>query len=126
MDKPEVKAQLITELENQASIRARERSMVARWDLDIAVFLFTVLIIVIILLFQGIGIEIVAPVAIFGLAMVWLVGWRRGNQLYKKFYIQELARMKENLTMKESLITKETMAETIEEKVQKAFLERFH
>lgn len=119
MEKSEVKAPAKTEIEQQASTRARERSMAARWDIDIAVFLFTVLIIVIILLFQNIGIEIVAPVAIFGLGMVWLVGWRRGNQLYKKFYKEELERM--NV----SLITKKTIDETIEEKVQKALMDRF-
>lgn len=124
MDKTEIETKAELELEKLASIKARERSQVARWDLDIAVFLFVVLIIVIILLFQDIGIEIVAPVAIFGLAMVWLVGWRRGNQLYKKFYEQELALMKESLKTEKHV--GKTMEETIEEKVQKAFLERFH
>jgi len=49
-------------------------------------------IIVIILSFQGIGIEIVAPIAFFGLAMAWLVGWREGRQLYERFYDEELSR----------------------------------
>ncbi len=49
------------------------------------------MIIVIILSFQGIGIEIVAPIAFFGLAMAWLVGWRQGRQLYKRFYDEELS-----------------------------------
>jgi hypothetical protein len=120
METSEVKTQAVIELEKQASAKARERAQVARWDLNIAIFLFVVLIIVIILLFQDIGVEIVAPVAVFGLAMVWLVGWRRGNQLYKNFYEEELARMKENLTVKK------TMEETIEEKVQKALLGRFN
>ncbi|MFC2071435.1 J domain-containing protein [Chloroflexota bacterium] len=72
--------------------RARDRAKAAMWDLDIAVFLFSILIIVIILLFQDIGVEIVAPVAVFGLAMVWLVGWRRGRQQYGRFYDDELAK----------------------------------
>lgn len=106
-------------IEQKAAERARERARVGRWDLDIAVFLFAVLIIVVILLFQGVKVEIVSPIALFGLAMVWLVGWRRGNQLYKKFYDEELARLQP--TLKEE----KTMDETIEEKVQKAFRERF-
>lgn len=73
------------EIKREAVRRARERARIARWDLDVAVFLFVVLIIVIILLFQDIGIGIVAPAAIFGLAMVWIVGWRRGRQLYQSF-----------------------------------------
>jgi len=54
-------------MERTAAQNAKIRARVARWDLDIAVFLFAVLIIVIILLFQQIGIEIVGPVAILSL-----------------------------------------------------------
>ena len=68
------------EMEQLAAKRARERSRTARWDLDVAVFLFAVLIIVVILLYQDIGSEIVAPVALFGFVMVWLVGWRGGRE----------------------------------------------
>ncbi|MFC1945408.1 hypothetical protein ACFLWF_01495 [Chloroflexota bacterium] len=125
MENLEDKTQVLLEAEKLASIKAKERSMVARWDIDIAIFLFAVLILVIILLFQNIGIEFVAPVAIFGLSMVWLVGARRGNQLYKKFYIEELARINEKLEAKKHLMSKKTMDETIEEKVQKALLDRF-
>ena len=78
--------------ERKAAQRARDRAQAARWNLDIAIFLFAVLIIVIILLFQGIGTGIVTPVALFGLAMVWLGGWRRGWHLYRRFYDEELAR----------------------------------
>ena len=34
-----------------------------------------------------------APLAILGLALVWLMGWRRWNQLYKSFYAEELSRI---------------------------------
>ena len=111
------------EIEKLAAKRARERARTARWDLDIAVFLFAVLIIVVILLFQGIGIEIVAPVALFGLAMVWLVGWRRGRQLYNGFYEEELVRLQQALAEQEKK-AKATIEETVEEKVQKALRER--
>ena len=108
------------EVERLAAKRARERARIARWDLDVAVFLFVVLIIVIILLFQGIVIEIVAPVAILGLVLVWLVGWRRGRQLYESFYEEELAKLEQAENKKAA----GTMEETIEEKVQKALRER--
>jgi len=104
------------EAEQKAARIAKERARTARWDLDIAIFLFAVLIIVTILLFQQIGTEVVAPVALFGLAMVWLVGWRRGKQLYKTIYEEELARLKRE--------SGKTIEETIEEKVQKALRER--
>ncbi len=72
--------------ENTAKLRTRQ----AMWDLDIAVFLFAVLIIIVILLFQGVDVIITTPVAVFGLAMVWIVGWRRGRQSYQYFYEEEL------------------------------------
>ncbi len=89
--KAEVTKQVSPELERAAARRARDRANAARWNLDVAIFLFAVVIIVIILSFQGNGIEIVAPVAVFGLAMAWLVGWRQGRQLYQRFYNEELS-----------------------------------
>ncbi len=97
MDEAEVIVETSPEMERTAAQRARDRAKAARWDLDIAVFLFAVLIIIIILLFQDIGIEIVAPVAFFSLAMVWLVGWRRGRQLYQRFYDEELSRLEQEV-----------------------------
>ncbi len=70
MGEAEITKWIRPETERKATQKARDRAKAAMWDLDIAIFLFAVLIIVIILLFQGIGIAIVAPVAIFGLAMV--------------------------------------------------------
>ena len=78
-DKAEVPEQENEEIKRLAAKRAGLRARDARWDLDIAVFLFGVLTIVIILLFQGIGVEIVGPVALFGLVMVWFCGWKRGS-----------------------------------------------
>ena len=113
-------------IERLAARRAKERARIARWDLDVAVFLFVIMIIVIILLFQGIGIEIVAPVAIVGLVMVWIVGWRRGKQLYEGFYEEELAKLEQAEDKKvEKKVVRETLEETIEEKVQKALRERW-
>jgi len=114
----------------EAARRAKVRARIARWDLDVAVFLFVVLIIVIILLFQGIGIGIVAPVAIFGLVMVWVVGWRRGRQLYQSFYDEELVRLEREIREAEEKEKREkkvekTMEETIEETVQRALRERW-
>ena len=124
MDQAEVYEPASEEIKLKATRRAGERARIARWDLDVAVFLFVVLIIVIILLFQDFGIEIVAPVAIFGLVVVWLVGWRRGRQLYQSFYDEEIARLTRELVEKEKKVEK-TMEETIEEKVQKALRERW-
>ena len=121
MDEAEATQQVSPEMERAATQRARDRANAARWNLDIAVFAFAVLIIVIILLFQEIGIAIVAPVALFGLAMVWLAGWRRGRQLYPRFYDEELSKLKQELKK----TVKEAVEETIEERVQRALRERW-
>ena len=112
----ERRGRISQEVEMVAAQRAKERARTARWDLDIAVFLFAVLIIVIVLLFQGMGVEIVGPVAIFGLSMVWFVGWRRGKQMYQRLYEDELLKLKP--------ISRKTVEETIEERVQRALRER--
>jgi uncharacterized membrane protein YraQ (UPF0718 family) len=119
-----VREEASEEIKLMAARRAGQRARTARWDLDVAVFLFAVLIIVIILLFQDFGIEVVAPVAIFGLVMVWLVGWRRGRQLYQSFYDEEMARLTRELVEGEKKV-EEAIEETIEEKVQKALRERW-
>lgn len=123
-DKAEAPEQDREKIEKLAAKRAGTRSRNARWDLDVAVFLFAILIIVIILLFQGVGIEVVAPIAIFGLAMVWIVGWRRGKQLYESFYDEELARLEREMEKKPKP-TEVSIEETIEEKVQKALRDRW-
>ena len=91
MEEAEVTKRISPEMESRAARRARDRAKTAGWDLDIALLLFAVLIIVIILSFQGIGIEIVASVAIFGLALTWFVGWRKVRQLYQRFYDEEIS-----------------------------------
>ena len=123
-DKAEVPEQENEEIKRLAARRAGLRARDARWDLDVAVFLFGVLTIVIILLFQGVEVEVVGPVALFGLVMVWYVGWRRGKQLYQSFYEEELAKLEQGL-QKKAKPTAATIEETIEEKVQKALRERW-
>ncbi len=129
MEQTEVPDEMNEESKRLVKRRATERARVARWDLNVAVFLFAVLIIVIILLFQGIGVEVVAPVAIFGLSMVWLVGWRRGRQLYQDYYQEEMEARLLELERKKKPERKEAInqaiEETVEEKVQKALRERW-
>jgi len=122
MDEAEVAKQASPEMEQLAAQRARDRARNARWDLNVAIFLFAILILVIILVtYTKMGIEVVAPVALFGLAMVWLVGWRRGRQLYPRFYEEELSELEQELKR----TINGTVEETIEEKVQKALRERW-
>jgi len=120
MDEAEVTKQVSPEMERIAAQRARDRAKAAMWNLDVAVFLVAVVIIVMTLQFQGIGIEVAAPVAIFGLGMAWLVGWRNGKQLYPRFYDEELSKLAQEL----KTTVKEAVEETIDEKVRKALRER--
>ena len=77
-------------MERAASRKATDRARATMWSLNIAIFMFAVLIVIIILLFQGIGVNIVALVSIIGLAMVWLVGRINGRRHYNRFYVEEL------------------------------------
>ncbi len=125
-DETEVTKQINTEMKQTAAWRAKDRARNARWDLNVLIFLFAILIMVIILAtYTKAGLEIVAPIAIFGLAMVWLVGWRRGGQLYEHFYDEELSKLEQEQKLKIKKTVKEAVEETIEEKVQKALRERW-
>ena len=120
MDEVEVAKKVSPEMEQTAAERARLSAKAARWDLDVAVFFFAVLTIDIILLFQGIGLEFMAPATAVGLALGWLMGWRKGKQAYEHFYEQELA----ILQQQSSKSVEDAMEETIDERVRKALRER--
>ena len=113
------------EMEKEAVQRAKDRANAAKWDLDIAIFLFLVLVILVILLFQGIETKIAAPIAICGLSLVWLTGWRRGKKLYQRFYAEETFKLERELKKQIKETIDETIEETIEQKVQKALRERW-
>jgi len=97
VDEAEVTEQVIIEMEPMAIHKARIRAKGAMWDLDVAVFLFTILALITILRLGEIEIEIVGPVAMFGLAVGWLMGWRHGRQLYWSFYNEELVKLTREL-----------------------------
>jgi Flp pilus assembly protein TadB len=113
------------EMARAAAQKARERARVARWDLNMAIFLFAILILVIILVnYTGIDIVWVALIAAFSLTMVWLEGRRREKQLYQRFYQEELVELEQELKQTLKAAVKETVEETIEEQVQKALRQR--
>jgi len=88
-------ARTVRTLEQLAAKRARDKALSARWNVNIVILSYTVLATILLLRFEGVAIEIVSPVAIFGLAMIWLAGWMRGKKLYKQFYEQELYKLQE-------------------------------
>jgi len=83
------------EMERLAAARAGAKVRTARWDLSVAILAYAILGAVVLLRLEGIAIEIVASIAVVGLAMVWFVGWRRGRKLFKSFFDEELRQLQE-------------------------------
>lgn len=113
--------EITPEMKQLVARRASYRARAARWDLDVAVFFFAILTIVVILLFQGVSPEFVAPAAVLGLGMGWLMGWRKGKQLYEIFYAEEITKLEYEMRK----AVEGAVEETIEEKIQKAIRERW-
>ncbi len=104
----------VQEIKRTAAQQAKEKANAEMWSVDIAAFMLGVLAIILILRFQGLRAEIAVPIAILGLSMGWIVGWRQGRRLYKIYYDEELARYGVEL--------KEPEEETVEEMVKKALV----
>ena len=119
-EEDDITEQVVLKIIGLAEQKAKDRANAARWDLDIAVFAFAVLIITVILLFQGVRLEITAIAAVAGLAMVWLAGWDRGRKLYDRFYDEEIRQLRLELKM----TVKEATEDAVDEKVRKALLEK--
>jgi len=125
MSKAKYTTKAVLEMERTAAQRAKDRANVARWNLDIAIFLFAVLITIIILTVQRISFEIMASFAILALTMVWLAGWRRGRRLFQRFYDEELVKLKRELKEKDKDVLLEALLEDkIETEVQNGLRER--
>jgi c-di-AMP phosphodiesterase-like protein len=124
-DKDDVLTEISPKMEQTAAQRATDRAKNARWSLEIAVLLFALLIIVIMLAtYANAGLEVVGPIAILGLVIVWVMGWMRGKKLYHRFYEEEISELEQESKKTFKAAVKETVEETIEEKVQKALRER--
>ena len=83
--------------EQLADERAKLRARAVWWDFTMAIGSYSILTAVILLRLQGFGIEMVAPIAILGLAIIFLRGSRRGRQVYKLYYNEELHQLQESL-----------------------------
>jgi len=89
---PPVPVWVLPKTKKRAVQRAKDRASRSKWDLDTAIFLFGILAIVFILVYQGIGVWITAPVAVFGFIMVWLVGFNKARRSYRLFLPEEVER----------------------------------
>ena len=73
--------------------------------------------------FQKIRLEIVAPIAAAGLALVWLCGWTQGKKKYKQFYAEELLSLKRESKEREK--SQKPAEDTIEDMIRKVIKERY-
>ncbi len=121
MGKAEVTGHVTSDLERTAALRARDSANTAKWDLNVAIFLFAVLIVVMMMSFGEAPLEAVAPVAVIGLAMAWFMGRQKGKKLYRRLYEEELSR----LTREAAKDTAgKSFQETVADAVQKALRDR--
>ncbi|MFC1952585.1 hypothetical protein ACFLWR_00445 [Chloroflexota bacterium] len=109
------------EIERIAAQQAKDKAKTGAWTADLAAFMCAIFIIIIILGIEGVRIEISALVAILGLSMGWVAGWRQGRRLYKVYYDEELR----SLGVEPKEIVKTTVEEEIEEQVRKALRKRW-
>ena len=87
----------VVETEKMAASRTKNRIKTARWDRGAAIFAYAILATVVLLKLEGIAIEIVAPIAVVGLSLVWFIGWKRGKELYSRIYEEELENVRESM-----------------------------
>jgi DNA-binding CsgD family transcriptional regulator len=82
-------------VEQRVAKRANEKALSARWNVNIVIFANAVFVAVVLMGIEGVAIEILAPVAVAGLSMIWLVSWLRWKRLYHQFYEEELSQIDE-------------------------------
>ena len=85
-------------IEHLAIQVAKNKADVAKWGINLVIFLFALMVAIIVLTGQGVGTSIVAPIAICGLSTAWLMGWRKGRRLFQHFYAEELLDLREKPT----------------------------
>lgn len=78
------------ETKKRAVRRAWDRANSRRWTLETALFLFAVLIVIILLGFQGVDSVFLAPIALIGLCLVWMLGRYQAKKAYTTFISEEL------------------------------------
>ena len=83
------------DIERRAAERANEKARASRWNLNVAILAYALLVAVVLMRFQGVSIEVVAIIAIAGLAVVWFIGRRTERQQYKRIYEEELKMLQE-------------------------------
>ena len=99
-----------------AAGKAGQQALTARWNTNTMIIAYAVLATVMLLRLEGISTQIVAPVAVCGLAITWMMGLIRSKKLYQRLLEEELHDLQESrqedkcVTMTKSPLTpKETI-----------------
>jgi len=74
------------------SLRATAAAKSQKWDMNLVVFMFAILLLTVILLYEGVDPLYLALIGFFGLAMTWLVSRRQEKRLYKRHYRHEISK----------------------------------
>ena len=91
MAKDQQSLQINQEMEQVATSTATEKANVAKWGLNTVVALFAILIVVVILVARETDTNLVGGLAALGLIIIWIIGRKRGKQLFARFYVEELS-----------------------------------
>ena len=121
MAEAEKAKQGIKEIGQVAAQQAKHRAQVARWNIEIAIFLVVVLIVIIIMVTREVSVVVVALVSVISLLIVWLTGWWQGKRLYNRFYYEELRRLRLEYTG----VVEKTVEEAVAEQVREALKRRW-
>jgi hypothetical protein len=78
------------EIIEECSFKAKDLAKNQKWDMNLVVFMFAILLLTVILLFEGVDPLYLAPIAFFGLAMTWFVSRRQEKRLYRRHYRREI------------------------------------
>lgn len=103
------------EWSKEAAVKAKERARIARWDINIAILLFAVLIVVVILTYAKVRIELVCLLGFLGLVGCWFWAWRRERAIYPRFYDEELVNIvrREGTTKQEISVLMKLVAKEV-------------
>ncbi|MFC2045535.1 response regulator transcription factor [Chloroflexota bacterium] len=104
------------EVDEPTNVKPGKQALPVKWNINTTLVAYAVLATVILLRLEGVSTQIVAPVAIFGLAATWLLGLLRNKRMYQRAFnegrhgVQEVQHMeREPVVSKSPLTPKETI-----------------
>ncbi len=80
------------ETRKKAALKARYAASASRWNLNTALSLFGLIILVLVMGMVKVNLILTVAVAIFGLSTVWLLARRKSKKLFGRYYEWEIAR----------------------------------